>query len=197
MFGPAVSGAAEELPGVLAALRSEVGLGGGRLGLLGGSIGSLVAQQVATETPADALVLVSPVTRLRPVVRANERRYGVTYEWGPESDAVAERLDFVARAGRDRTAPTLLVVGAEDDQDGILDPATALHAALPGSALETVPGMAHAFADEPGVDAAPQTATGRRGRLRRHRRRRGPARPAPPRRPAPVALQARRAPVPS
>jgi pimeloyl-ACP methyl ester carboxylesterase len=157
MFGPAVFGAAEEFPAAWAALRSSLGLGAGRLGLLGGSIGSLVAQQVGTQQPVDALVLVSPVTRLRPVVGANERRYGVTYEWGPESDAVADRLDFVARAG-ELAAPTLLVVGEKDDQEGVLDPAAALHAVLPGSALETVPGMAHAFADEPGAEATPQTA---------------------------------------
>ena len=159
MFGPAVFGAAEEFPAAYAALRADLGLSGegrGRLGLLGGSIGSLVAQQLAATTPVDAVVLVSPVAQLRPVVLANGRRYGVTYQWGPESDAVAASLDFVARAG-EISAPTLLVVGAEDDAEGILGPAAALHAALPGSALETVPGMAHALAEEPGVAAAPQT----------------------------------------
>jgi len=35
------------------------------------------------------LVLVSPVAQLRPVVAANQRRYGVTYEWAAESEAVA------------------------------------------------------------------------------------------------------------
>jgi dienelactone hydrolase len=156
MFGPAVFGAADEFPAALAALRDELGLAGDRLGVLGGAIGSLVAQQVATGTPVDAVVLVSPVAQLRPVVVANGRRYGVTYEWGPESDEVAARLDFVARAG-EITAPTLLVVGADDDPDGILEPAAALHAALPGSELRTVPGMAHALADAPGVEPAPQT----------------------------------------
>lgn len=158
MFGPAVAGAAEEFPAALAALRDELGLAGGRLGLLGGSIGSLVAEQVATTTPVDSMVLVSPVTRLRAVVVANQRRYGVTYEWGPESDAVAATLDFVARAG-EIAAPTLLVVGADDDEEGILAPAAALHAALPGSELVTVPGMGHTLAEEPGVEPAPQTAS--------------------------------------
>lgn len=155
MFGPAVFGAADEFPAALAELRDRFGFGE-RLGLLGGSIGSLVAQEVATRAAAAALVLVSPVARLRAVVTANERRYGVTYEWGPESDAVAERLDFVGRAG-EIAAATLVVVGAEDDQDGVLDPAEELHAALPGSVLEPVPDMAHALAEEPGTEAAPQT----------------------------------------
>ena len=124
--------------------------------MLGGSHGALVAQQVATTTPVDAVVLVSPVTRLRAVVTANERRYGVTYEWTPPADHVAATFDFVARAA-ELTAPVLLVVGEHDERDGVLEPAAALHAALPGSRLETVPGMAHALAEEPGLEPAPQT----------------------------------------
>ena len=75
---------------------------------------------------------------------------------GPESDAVAARLDFVDRAG-EITAPTLLVVGADDDEEASSPPAAALRAALPGSELVTVPGMEHALAEEPGVEPAPQT----------------------------------------
>jgi hypothetical protein len=66
-------------------------------------------------------------------------------------------VDFVARAGS-LTAPTQIVVGENDSPDGILEPAAALHAALPGSVLETVPGLEHALAAEPGTDPAPQTA---------------------------------------
>ena len=154
MFGPAVFGAADEFPAALAALRPTVGEG--PLAVLGGSIGSLVAQEVATRTPVAAISLVSPVTQLRPVVAANGRRYGVTYVWTPPADEVADRLDFVARA-KELDAPTLLVVGADDAPDGILEPAARLHAALPGSSLVTVPGMEHALAEEPGVAPAPQT----------------------------------------
>jgi pimeloyl-ACP methyl ester carboxylesterase len=158
VYGPIVFGATEEFPAALAHLRAEHGLGAGRLGLLGGSIGTLVAQQVAATAtmPVDAVALVSPVTRLRPLVVANGRRYGFDYPWKPESEEVAARLDFVARAG-EIGAPTLLVVGENDSPDGILEPAAALHAALPGSELETVPGLEHAFADEPGIEPAPQT----------------------------------------
>jgi pimeloyl-ACP methyl ester carboxylesterase len=156
VYGPIVFGAAEELPAALAQLRAEHRLGAGRLGLLGGSIGALVAQQVAATMPVDALALVSPVTRLRPLVVANGRRYGFDYRWSPASEDVAARLDFVARVGSLRS-PTLLVVGEKDAPDGILEPAAALHAALPGSALETVPGLEHALAEEPGTDPAPQT----------------------------------------
>jgi len=157
VYGPIVFGAAEEFPAALAQLRAEHGLGTGRLGVLGGSIGALVAQQVATTTAVDAIALVSPVARLRPLVVANGRRYGFDYPWSPASEEVAARLDFVARAGS-LQAPTLLVVGEKDAPDGILEPAAALHAALPGSVLETVPGLEHALAEEPGTDPAPQTA---------------------------------------
>ncbi|HST67108.1 MAG TPA: prolyl oligopeptidase family serine peptidase [Mycobacteriales bacterium] len=156
VFGPLAFGAAAEFPAAYAAVRRELGVRSDRLAVLGGSQGALVAQQVATTRPVDAIVLVSPVTRLRPVVTANERRYGVTYEWTPASDYVAGVLDFVARAA-ELTAPALLVVGADDAADGVLEPAAALQAALPGSRLETVPGMGHAFAAEPGLEAAPQT----------------------------------------
>jgi Prolyl oligopeptidase family len=155
VFGPIGFGAAAEFPAAYAALRRELGLGD-RLAVLGGSQGALVAQQVATVTKVDAIVLVSPVTRLRAVVTANERRYGVTYEWTPPADYVAATFDFVARAA-ELTAPVLLVVGEHDERDGVLEPAAALHAALPGSRLETVPGMAHALAEEPGLEPATQT----------------------------------------
>jgi pimeloyl-ACP methyl ester carboxylesterase len=154
VFAPVVDQAAAELPAVLGALGDR--LGAGPLALLGGSAGSLVAQQVATERPVAALALVSPVAQLRPVIEANGRAYGFTYPWSAGSDAVAARLDFVARAG-ELTAPTLLVVGAEDDAEGVREPAARLHAALPGSRLETIPGLRHALAEEPGTDAAPQT----------------------------------------
>jgi pimeloyl-ACP methyl ester carboxylesterase len=155
-YGPIVFGAVDEFPAALAAMRSAHGLGAGRLAVLGGSVGALVAAQVATTTPVDAVALVSPVTRLRPLVVANGRRYGFEYPWRPESEQVAARLDFVARAA-ELTAPTLLVVGEKDSPDGILEPASALHAALPGSRLETVPGLEHALAEPPGTDPAPQT----------------------------------------
>lgn len=155
MFDPAVSGAVAEFPAAYAALRERLGFGDRPPAVLGGSIGSLVAQEVSTALPVAATVLVSPVTQLRPVVVANGRIYGVTYEWTPAADAVAERFDFVARAA-ELTAPVLLVVGADDDPDGIAGPAAALHKALPGSELVTVPGMGHALAEEPGTEAAPQ-----------------------------------------
>lgn len=172
--GPIAGQGAEEFPAALTELRVQLGLrGGAPLALLGGSMGSAVAALTLTETaPAagetvTAAVLVSPIAQLREAVGATGRRFGVTYPWSPASLAVAARLDVVARANEIAQAgqPAIqLVVGADDDPEGFLEPARRLHAALAACYddpsrvdLVVVPRMAHALADEPGVDPAPQT----------------------------------------
>jgi pimeloyl-ACP methyl ester carboxylesterase len=183
VFDPICRQAVEELPVALAALRKELGFSGAPLGLVGASIGALVAQSVLAETelPVRAVALVSPVIRLAAVVAANERRFQTTYPWTARSRAAAERLDFVARAEElaKRDAAVLLVVGALDDEAGFRAPAEQLWQALSRhapdrTALTTIPGMAHVLADEPGLDPAPQTPHARQvdsvvaGLLRRH-----------------------------
>jgi len=170
--GPITVQGAEEFPAAWAELRDRLGFGDSPLALVGGSIGSAVAQLVLTETaPAaglsvSAAVLISPVIELRAVVGAMSRRYGLTYTWTPESDAVADRLDFTARAAEIAAAgePAILaVVGADDAPDGFLDPARRLTTALAARYtdpsrvdLVVVPGMAHALAEEPGLEPATQ-----------------------------------------
>lgn len=168
--GPVTAQAAGEFPGALRELRRRLGIGSGPVGVLGGSIGAAVALLAVTDSDVavDAAVLVSPLVQLRPTVEAAGRHFGVTYQWSEESSAVAERLDFVARAGevaRAHQPAVLLVVGEDDDADGIQRPAKEFRDALAtryeDSArvnLVPVPGMAHALADEPGTDPAPQTA---------------------------------------
>lgn len=166
---PIVYGAAAELGPALADVRGQLGFEPGRrLGLMGGSLGAAVAQLVMAEgeLEVDAAVLVSPVVQLRRAVEAGERQYGFTYEWSAAADAVAERLDFVARAPeltRPNRPAVLGVVGDQDDP-GITEPAAALTDALAKSyapeeraELATVHGMGHALAEEPGIDPAPQT----------------------------------------
>jgi acetyl esterase/lipase len=172
LHGPIITRAAQEFPAALAAIGAELGLRPSALGLLGGSAGAGVAQLVLAEqtghlpAPVHAAVLVSPVVRLRAVVAAGSRRFGTSYAWSPAATEVADRLDFVARvddvaAGQ----PAIrLVVGAEDDEEGFGEPAAQLRTALadryddPARVdLATVTGMAHAFAEEPGTDPAPQT----------------------------------------
>jgi dienelactone hydrolase len=163
--GPTASQALEELGPALAALRDRLDLGDGPLGVLGGSMGAAVAQLVMAEAglAIDAAVLVSPLVRLRRAVDAMGERFGIVYPWSPASEAVADRLDFVARAGelvRDGRPAVLLVVGEEDDA-GFREPAAELRAALAAhggrAELVTVPAMGHALAEEPGTEPAPQT----------------------------------------
>jgi len=173
VHGPIATQAAAELEPVLAELRETLGMGDGPVALVGGSLGAAVVQLVLAEgsTPVAAAVLISPLVQLRPVVRMMSGLFGVDYSWSPESERLADRLDFVARApeiARRGQPPLLLVVGGQDDADAFLGPARALSEALRASyddsaavALETVPGMGHALAEEPGVEPAPQTPAAR------------------------------------
>ncbi|MDP9435838.1 MAG: alpha/beta hydrolase [Actinomycetota bacterium] len=170
---PITTRGAEEFPAALAELRDQLGLGPGPLGLVGGSIGAAVAQLVLVEAapaagvPVHPAVLVSPVTRLRPIVDALGRRFGVDYPWSDRTREVAHRLDFAARSdefARARQPAVRLVVGSDDDPEGFLAPAQQLRAALADAYddagdvdLLVVPDMAHALAEEPGDEPVPQT----------------------------------------
>lgn len=159
--GPIHSQAAEEFGPAFDELRRRLALGTGPIGLLGGSSGSAVAQLVLTEGKLDAkaAVLVSPVVQLRAVVEAMANRYGITYPWSEQSDAVARRQDFIARSGElSPDLPVLLVVGENDDVAGFREPAERLRSILGARAeLAIVPGMGHELADDPGIEPAPQT----------------------------------------
>ena len=160
LHGPTAEGAAREAGPALAELRERLGLGDGPLGVLGGSIGAAAAQLVMAESGLQvaAAVLVSPLIRLRDAVAAGERRYQFGYTWSPASEAVADRLDFVARAGELAGVPTLLVVGEEDDE-GFIAAARELAAARGADAeLALIAGMGHALAEEPGIDQTPHAA---------------------------------------
>lgn len=157
LFGPIALGAAAEFPAALAELRSRFDLAPGPIGVFGGSLGSAVAQLVVAGSgiAIDAAALISPIARLADVVGANERLFGVTYAWSDTSREIAQRLDFVARAGEIKGPEVLLVVGEGDDELGVREPAAALRTAL-GAELVTISGMEHALAEEPGLEPAPQ-----------------------------------------
>jgi dienelactone hydrolase len=168
-FEPQVSQAVDEFPAVLAALRAQLPVTGGPIGLAGASIGALPAQLVMAGGAAQvsAAALVSPVIQLAEVVAANERRFAVSYPWSEASRAVAARFDFVARAAetaaRDPQPAILLVTGAEDDP-AFSRQAQRLHSELRQRysdpdrvSLTVIPAMGHAFAAEPGLEPAPQT----------------------------------------
>lgn len=169
LHGPIVGEAADEFPAAYAELAERLGFGDGPLGVVGGSAGAGVAGLVLVEgrIPVSAAVLISPLLDLRLAVAAAERRYGVTYTWTPAAEAIADRLDIAARAGAITSThgqPAILsIVGADDDAE-FHDAAAGLRDALAPAyrdrsrlALEVVAGMGHAFADDPGIDAAPQT----------------------------------------
>ncbi|HZD74290.1 MAG TPA: hypothetical protein VE776_10480 [Actinomycetota bacterium] len=93
------------------------------------------------------------------------------YGWTPECRALAEGLDFMARAAeiarRDPQPAVLLVSGARDHA-AFPEPPVALHDALTGFytdpgrvRLLSVPELAHALAEAPGIEPAPQTADAR------------------------------------
>jgi alpha-beta hydrolase superfamily lysophospholipase len=151
VFEPVTEQAVAEFPAALAELRSRLPGADGPLGVFGGSAGSLVALEVLArgDVAVEAAAVVSPVARLAPVIGRNERLFDVTYPWSPRSRAVADRYDFVHRAG-ELGAPLLIVAGEADDA-AVREPAEALREKL-GTELVTVEGMAHEFA--PGTAAA-------------------------------------------
>ncbi len=168
--GPITDQAAREFGPAFSEIGTRHGLGTGPVGLVGGSAGAAVALLVLAEQDIGvaAAVLVSPVVRLRSVVEAMDRHFGVEYDWSDRSREVATRLDFVERAGeiadRQQDPAVLLVVGEDDDIDGIRRPAEELRDTLadryakPARAgFVLVPGMGHQLADPPGDGPAPQT----------------------------------------
>lgn len=161
LYGPVTDQAVDEFPAALAELSARFGFGAGPLAVMGGSHGSMVAQQVAIARPdVAAMVLVSPVAQLRAIVHANEKAFGMTYVWNASAEAVADRFDTVARAG-ESAVPVRIVVGG-DDVPEVQEPAARLRDALAKHEVEvdlvTVPGLGHALADEderPLPEAAP------------------------------------------
>ena len=156
-------GALAELPAAYAAVRDRIGLADGvPVGVLGGSMGGAAAQLVLADGGLDvrAAVLVNPVVRLRDTIDGVAALHGMTYEWSPAADEVASRLDFVARAADLRKVPIRFVTGADDMVDPILAPVDQAVEALRkvGATVDrqVVAGMAHALAEEPGTDPAPQ-----------------------------------------
>ncbi|MGH2555546.1 MAG: alpha/beta hydrolase [Actinomycetota bacterium] len=170
LLGPIIERAAAEARAAIDVVRAELGIDDGPIGVVGGSAGSAVALLLLAEgaLSVTAAALVSPVVQLAPVVEL----YAPAYGWRAESQALARRLDFVARAsdiaGRDPQPAVLQVSGARDHA-AFREPARALHDALAGLyadpdrlAVRTVPGMRHALAEAPGIEPAPQTEDAKR-----------------------------------
>ena len=150
--------AVAEFPAAWAAIRAEHGIAQGAVGLLGGSAGGGVAGAVALSGAIEvtAVVLVNALVSLRAAQPILEQLQGHPYAWSPASEAAADRMDLVARAGEFGATPVRVVVGAGDHPEAIVAPARELVGALAVADLVEVPGLAHPLADEPGLEAAPQ-----------------------------------------
>lgn len=160
--------AADEFPGALAALREQLPVDDGPVGVLGGSLGGAVALQVLTagSAPVRAAALVNPAVRMRTPVAIVEGLLGQPYAWTTEAERVADELDFVARAAEVTGPPPLLLVSGElDFPVSRTDAADLVRTLRDRSArpddveLTTVPALAHPLAEEPGLEPAPQLPT--------------------------------------
>ena len=164
VHGPILLGALAEFPALLTGIRGQLRLDpAAPVGVMGGSMGGAVAQLALAEggIPVRAAVLINPVVRLRDTIDALSAFHGTHYTWAPQTAALAERIDFVRRAADLSGTAIRFVTGADDMVDAIIDPVAAAVPALRAAGgtvdWQVVPDMAHALADEPGVDAAPQT----------------------------------------
>ena len=156
-------GARREFPAAYAEARTHLGISDDvPLGVMGGSMGGAAAQLIAAETDnVSAAVLINPVVRLRDSIDGISARFGAPYKWSPQSDEIAEQVDFVRRAPELHHTAVRFITGADDWDDAIVAPVNAAVQELQRHNVtvdhQVVEGMAHALAEEPGTDAAPQT----------------------------------------
>lgn len=166
LFGPILSQAIGEAPAALAAVRAELGIPEGPLGVAGGSLGATIAAGVIADRalPVAAAALVNPAVRVAGAVATNERRYEMRYEWTAAARAIADRFDFLRRAEEiAHSAPPLLLVSGENDDPELRADTEALARELTTRYREpshvqwhSVPGLPHHLAEPPGIEPAPQ-----------------------------------------
>jgi dienelactone hydrolase len=164
---PVVRQAADEFPAALAELRERLPIDDGPIGVVGGSLGGSVALRVLArrETPIAAAAVINAGIRATSVVGLVEGVAGAPYEWHDEARRLAERLDFVARAGDVAGPPTLIVSGDLDHPSLRTDAAELANALRERYAerehvrLVGIPGLDHPLAERPGIEPAPQLPT--------------------------------------
>lgn len=164
LFKPAVVGAADELPSVVAALvQHDCMSADQRIGLFGFSAGGTAALVALMQgrVPVSAAVLVNASTGLDASVDAWQRALGQPYAWTPASRALASETNAVRRAAdvaRGKSPPAILIVQGAADTVLTTTPAESLHRALfpyyrfaHGEArlgFIIVPGMPHDWTDD-------------------------------------------------
>jgi dienelactone hydrolase len=153
---PFVRQAVEEFPPALAALRRQLPVDDGSIGVLGGSLGGAVALRILADTdiPVFAGAVVNAAVRMRSVVALFP-----DYRYDTESERAVDSLDFIAKAETIASRAPLLVVSGEQDYPALRADALRLAGAV-GKQAEflSIPGLAHPLADEPGIEPAPQSS---------------------------------------
>ncbi|MGH8113010.1 MAG: alpha/beta hydrolase family protein [Rhodanobacteraceae bacterium] len=165
LFKPAVVGAADELPSVVAALRRRGCMrSGDRIGLFGFSAGG-VAVLIAlarNDVAVSAAVLLNASTGLKASIRALERVTKRPYAWTPAARLLADHTDAVRHASdiaRGDPPTALLIIQGDDDTILTSQPAKILQEALRPYygkkksegrlQLVLVHGMSHSWVDRP------------------------------------------------
>ncbi|MBA4162154.1 MAG: hypothetical protein C0515_08780 [Novosphingobium sp.] len=120
----------------LAWLKAQ-GIGSEQVVLIGNSIGSGTATQLASEAPVAGLAVVSGFTSLPDLVAEK-------VSWAPTRYLVSDQFDNHAKVGR-ITAPMLLLHGTADTMIGP-EHAQSLARAQPRARLVLVPGFGHELA---------------------------------------------------
>ncbi|MFF2275744.1 hypothetical protein [Agromyces sp. NPDC058126] len=159
-FGPIHEQALAEFPAALDELRGTLGASdASALAVLGGSAGASVAAEVfathATSHRIVACVLLNPMLQLRPMIDAMAEFLPEPYAWSPAADAVAARMDFVARAP-ELIHDRLLIVEGSDDELHFIAAVRELERLRVGE-VRFVDGVAHPLAAWPEDPAAERT----------------------------------------
>lgn len=119
VYKPVVAGAADELPGVVAALRKNGCLQQGEaVALVGFSAGGAVALDALSQgkVAVDAAVFINASTGLSASIQAYEKATGKTYAWSAASKALAGQTDAVRHTAKiSAHHPALLFVQGADD----------------------------------------------------------------------------------
>jgi uncharacterized protein len=138
---PGEQGLYHDARAALAFLRGE-GVSGSDIVIVGLSVGSGPAVQLATESKVRALILVSPFASLPATASA-------AYPWLPVNWLLRDRYDNLSKLPR-IDAPVLIVHG---DADRLIPSAHAeqLAAAHPGATFVSMPGRGHNMAADPAV----------------------------------------------
>lgn len=158
-YVPMVESAVAAMPALVDAARRRFGCDDGPVDLVGGSAGGHIALTTTVRglVPVRRVAVVNPAVTVPAVVRASIEVGALdAYDWTDASRAAVGPLDVLARA--DSLDVPLLVVRGEQEYPAFRPVQAALCAAVPGSRLVDVPGLAHMLVTAQDVVDAEVTA---------------------------------------